>query len=167
MNANREPPGRASSGEDSRLQEDIVAFERVVPGDFFIEHACVTCGYRAALFVIAGGRFFGRYVSLCPLCAFRRIVAFRNDVDVTPFWVVWLQCEVRSEVEGQTQRFGLAHDEALWDSFYKCGLCGRLVTGQEARWHILKGDTSSPAYCPDCSGIIRGDGRRDVGRWIG
>ena len=87
MNANREPPERASNGEDSRLQEDVVAFERVVPGDFFVEHTCVTCGYHAALFVIAGGRFFGRYVSLCPLCASHRIQRFRQEVDVMPMWV--------------------------------------------------------------------------------
>lgn len=164
--ANGDRPKAESNGAESRLHEDIVAFERVVPGDCFVGYRCVTCDYRAALFVIAAEVFLHEYVSLCPQCVSHRIQLLRNEVDVTPYWVSVLQREAAAEVAGQARKFGLRRDTLLWNSFYRCGFCGRLIVYEDARWFIPPGERSSPAYCPNCIGIVRGDGK-NFGRWLG
>ena len=81
-----------------------------------------------------------------------------------PMWVAWLLRETKGEVASQAKRYNLEL-EVVWNSFYKCGCCGRLVVYEDARWFVPDGEESSPAYCPTCIGIVRGDGK-DVGRWV-
>jgi hypothetical protein len=156
MSANREPRKPASNGEESGFQEDVVAFERVVPGDCFVNNFCVECGNHGALFVIAGGRYYGRYVGLCPLCVSVRIERYRRETGALPRWVEQLDKEAKGEVQCQagTEEARLQVD---WDDLYKCARCGHIIRAEDARYWSKPGENFSPPYCLTCIETVRGE----------
>jgi hypothetical protein len=156
VTGNREPPKPASNGEESRLQEDAVAFERVVPGDCFVNDCCVECGNHAALFVIAGGRHYGRYVGLCPRCVSVRIERYRQKVGALPWWVENLDKEAKGEVQFQASEEEAAL-QVVWDDLYKCARCGHIIRAEDARYCVKPGENFSPPYCLTCVEMVRGE----------
>jgi len=147
------------------LEEDVAAFRRIVQDDPATNGRCVTCGYQRAAFVIASGFYIGRFIGVCPRCAFERLHQYRNDVPVAPSWVVWLQGELVREIRGQAGKDG-REPTGLWTTFYKCARCGTLILEEAASWFAPFEQLSSPAYCPDCVAVVRGDGLKDVGKWV-
>ena len=135
--------------------ESAREFHRIVAGDCFVNHWCVECGLHAALFVIAGGRYYGRYVSLCPRCVSVRIEGYRQEMGEVPWWVENLDKEAEGEVrfQARTEERTL---QVVWDDLYKCARCGHIIRAEDACYWVKPGENSSPPYCLMCVEIVQG-----------
>ena len=120
--------------------------EELLGGDRFVEHWCVACGARGALFATP------RVFAACPECLLRRIHRLQATRFDLPAWVAHLEmsatCETRRQERAERDSLTVSFDD-----FYRCGGCGTLVPAREARYRL---DASpSPPYCCACHSLGR------------
>lgn len=119
------------------------SFEGLLTGYVFLNHCCVECGARGALFATP------RMFSACPKCLAERIRRLRRSTSHLPDWVLYLGGAAEREVAHQAERERKALSVNL-DDFYKCAACGKLIQARDARYRIDPVTNSSPPYCIEC-----------------
>jgi DNA-directed RNA polymerase subunit RPC12/RpoP len=126
----------------------MASFEEFLECDEFMNHMCVKCGSKAALF--ATPRTFGA----CPRCLSRRMRHLQETVGSVPEWVPYL--EKAGEREALRQAKAEASELSVsFDDFYRCARCSRLIQKQEARYHQHPGNSYSSPHCLECYEQLR------------
>jgi DNA-directed RNA polymerase subunit RPC12/RpoP len=123
-------------------------FDEFLECDEFVNHMCVKCGSKGALF--ATPRMFGA----CPRCLSERMQHLRKTVARVPEWVPYLEKAGAREASRQ-EKAEKAELSVSFDDFYRCAGCGKLIQEQQARYHQLPGNSYSSPHCLQCSEELR------------
>ena len=130
------------------VDADMTKFEQFLECDEFMNHMCVKCGAKAALF--ATPRMFGA----CPNCLSRRMRELREREVSVPDWVPYLEKAGEREASRQA-KVEESELSVSFDDFYRCSRCKKLIQKAEARYPQLPGQSYSSPHCLECYEQVR------------